>query len=155
MTTTQHPIWWKILCGSDPGIPPRAWTTQHNLDFIHLTSCLSASLYSSLKWLALSTIPNPSNSLYPLWSMSLLCNICCCCWRLRSAALIQPSSSCSPREASSLLFLLKADVLQLQWARNEPNVTALFHQASNPPVIVVFLKNRTRKVSATKSQNLN
>ncbi len=43
-------------------------------------------------------------------------------------------------EASSLLFLLKSDVFQLQRARDEADVTAFFDQAADPPVIVVLLQ---------------
>lgn len=46
---------------------------------------------------------------------------------------------CSPVEASSLLFLLQSDIFELQRARDEANVTAFLHQATNPPVVVVLL----------------
>lgn len=66
-------------------------------------------------------------------------------------ALSHPSSHpvllvvCSPMKASSLLFLLESDVFQLQWARDEANVTAFFHQTADPPVIVVLLRIRQIK----------
>ena len=53
----------------------------------------------------------------------------------------------SPVEASPFLLLLEPDVLQLQWARDEADVTAFLHQTANPPVIVELLYLSDKKTS--------
>lgn len=53
-------------------------------------------------------------------------------------------------ETSSLLLLLDADILQSQRAGDEADLAALLHQPSYPPVIVVFLEQKT--VTASVSQ---
>lgn len=139
----------KFCGGHALGTCLRGWTTQHNLAFIHPTSSLSAGstarLYSSPKWLSTQLIPKPS--IQP--SLSLLIHVS----TLQNLLLIPPPPAFShpssrqipllffhsPMEASSLLFLLKSDIFQLQRARDETNVTAFLHQATNPPVVVVLL----------------
>lgn len=46
----------------------------------------------------------------------------------------------SPLDSSPLLLLLEPDVLELQRAGNEADLTALLHQAADPPVIVELLQ---------------
>lgn len=53
-----------------------------------------------------------------------------------------------PLDSSSLLLLLEPDVLELQWAGDEANLAALFHQPADPPVVVELLRGdnkNTRK----------
>lgn len=49
----------------------------------------------------------------------------------------------SPLDSSSLLLLLEPDVLELQGAGDEPDLTALLHQAPDPPVVVELLRTHT------------
>lgn len=53
----------------------------------------------------------------------------------------------SPVEASPLLFLLQADVFQLQWTRDEADLAAFFHQTADPPVIVELLQTLSEEVT--------
>ena len=43
-------------------------------------------------------------------------------------------------DAAPLLLLLQADVLQLQGAGDEADLTALLHQPADPPVVVELLQ---------------
>lgn len=54
-------------------------------------------------------------------------------------------------ETSSLLLLLNADILQSQRAGNEADLAALLHQPSYPPVVIVFLEQKTVTGSVSES----
>lgn len=49
-------------------------------------------------------------------------------------------------KTSSFLFLLNPYILQSEWAWDETNLTALFHEPSYPPVIVIFLDCMKKKL---------
>ena len=74
------------------------------------------------------------------------------------SALPPPSCLCPhafhvPVETSSLLLLLETDVLQFERAGDEAGVTALLHQATDPPVIAVLLEaNKTEKIDTVPEQ---
>lgn len=55
-------------------------------------------------------------------------------------------------KTSSFLFLLNPYVLQSKWTWDEANLTALFHQPSYPPIIVIFLECRNK--AAVNSNSL-
>lgn len=61
----------------------------------------------------------------------------------------------SPAKTSSLLLLLKADVLQFEGAGDEADVTALLHQTAYPPVIVVFLQRETNDILNVSDFQMN
>lgn len=51
-----------------------------------------------------------------------------------------------PLDSSSLLLLLEPDVLELQWAGDEANLAALFHQPADPPVVVELLRGDNKNI---------
>ena len=55
-------------------------------------------------------------------------------------------------KTSSLLLLLNPYVLQSKWTWDEANLTALFHQPSYPPIIVIFLECRNKTVTNSNSR---